>query len=159
MNTHELIVFDELEKQNFSVFFPRQDRGTDCIVTAKRPGEKFVPVQIKGSKKHGSGGAWFVLNKKKIDEIPDQIWLFVWPDINQQLEFEAVYLVITARDLSARIDAVSGVGKNNRVDLYFTNLGEKVLQTRGMKGTDEHDRNRDFTSFRDNWSLISERLA
>ncbi len=77
MNTHELIAFDELEKQDFSVFFPRQDRGTDCIVTSKKPGKKFVPLQIKGSKKHGSGGAWFVLNKKKIDEIPEQIWLVV----------------------------------------------------------------------------------
>ncbi|MCH8910418.1 MAG: hypothetical protein IH867_06740 [Chloroflexi bacterium] len=159
MNTHELIAFDELEKQGFSVFFPRQDRGIDCVVTTKQLGRKFVPIQIKGSKKHGSGGAWFVIYKTKIDEIPDQIWLFVWPEVNQQGEFETLFLLIEARELSKRIDAVSKIGKGNRVDLYFTKVGEKTIQTRGLNKLNKAETARDFSRFIGNWKLIAKRLS
>lgn len=159
MNTHELIAFDELEKQGFSVFFPRQDRGIDCVVTAKQFNGKFVPIQIKGSKKHGSGGAWFVLNKKKIAEIPEQIWLFVWPEVNQKQELETLFLLIEARELSKRIDAVSKIGQGNRADLYFTKVGERTIQTRGLKNRDKPGAARDFSRFIGNWKLIAKRLS
>ncbi len=157
MNTHELVAFDELEKQGFSVFFPRMDRGIDCVVTSTPLGKKFAPIQIKGSKKHGSGGAWFVLSKKKISEIPTQIWLFVWPEVNQQQEFETQFLLIQANELIKRVDAVS-TSSGNRVDLYFTKDGEKTIQTRGLKKNTKPEAARDFTKFVGNWKLVNKNL-
>ncbi|MCH8230194.1 MAG: hypothetical protein IIA53_07690 [Chloroflexi bacterium] len=159
MNTHELVVFDELEELGFSVFYPRRDRGIDCLVTTKKPGDKYVPIQIKGSKKYGTGGGWFVFNIRKLEQQPDQIWIFVWPDLNQKQEFEAFFIVIEASELLERIRAVSTIGKSGRIDLYFEAKGDRVLQTRGLKKTSTPEQERDFTSFVGNWKLIAKRLS
>ena len=161
MNTHELVVFDELEEQGFSVFYPRRDRGVDCLVTAKQPGDKYVPIQIKGSKKYETptSGGWFVFNIRKLEQQLDQIWIFVWPDLNQKQEFEAFFIVIEASELLERIRAVSTIGKSGRIDLYFEARGDRVLQTRGLKKTSTPEQERDFTPFIGNWKLIAKRLS
>ena len=154
MNAHELIVFDKLESKGYSVFYPRRDRGVDCVVTSQELQGKFVKIQIKGSRKYEGGGGWFQVSRNQLETAKADIWIFIWPDILRPGKIEPMFLLIRPGELLHRALSVPGPGSNETLNLYFERREDQIIQTRGLRKKTSPEPARNFTAYLDNWQLV-----
>ncbi|MBM3957349.1 MAG: hypothetical protein FJ313_04790 [Gemmatimonadetes bacterium] len=139
MNVHELVLSEVLESAGFSVFYPRTDRGIDCVVTARDGRGGPIALQVKGSRMYetGCGGCgWFQVRAGDLTDPKADYLVFVWPTLTKGgRSLEMTYLLIAPADLRDKLASYGAkVTTGRRHNLYFVRdqRTDKVFERRGM---------------------------
>jgi len=165
MNVHELIVFDALENANLSAFFPRRDRGVDCLVTDLEGPRRHIRLQVKGSRTYNLGDSWFQIRETQLRAGKADYWIFVWPTSDAgKGKLEASFLMIPPQELLDKLKSYgSKTDTRGRFNVYFVRdrRTNKVFDHRNVKKGSKPGRGREYTEYlvrnRD-WSRLKKAL-
>lgn len=163
----EFLVGDHINRRlgkQFDVWVPTRDTGVDLLVTSKKRQGKSVGLQVKFSRgfniraemaEHLVATSWFALDPAKIRNSQADLWAFVILTLRHKEHF----VVIPTQELRKRIPPTTG----SKWNLYLWVLNDKsCYQVRDL-GREEtlnilhngvRDRQRDFSEWLENWTLL-----
>jgi len=171
LDPSELLVAEELGKQfrDSELCFPLKDRGVDLILVRHLPENlrKAISFQVKGSRTwetpdEGCGG-WHKLSRQKLlkDSQKLDYYVFVFFQLKEgkrTLRVEPRFLIIPTQDLLKRIGEYKG-REGEMLNFQF-NISKdgRVYDWRGLRrGEGKEEEARNYSSYLDNWTQISER--
>jgi hypothetical protein len=164
----------EIHYPSWNVWVPSKDTGIDLLVTNAK-NTKAVSLQVKFSKDFIPtkqqillqtkliAAGWWTLQDKKINESRADLWVFVLPSFT---EHQTSFIIIPPADLLRRLRQIHGKAeKRIHSYLWVTKTGY-CWEARGLAKADQEmlafdrfdGKDRDFTSFLDDWNKIERQM-
>jgi hypothetical protein len=153
-----------------NVWIPLRDTGIDLLVSDRR-NRRAISLQVKYSKdflvthmgaafqKQLRACGWWTINRGGLRMSPADYWVFVL----QGFASRSVDFVVVPRvELWRRLRAVHGTAKRIQTYIWVTEA-KRCWETRGLNRSDQlliahgdyRHRDRDFTSWLNNWTPIA----
>jgi hypothetical protein len=159
--------------KRYLVWVPSKDTGIDLLVTNPKS-RRQASIQVKFSKDFLAPGSvpsfqrglracgWWTLNRSKIKNSAADLWVFVLYSFDSR---DVQYVVVAPKRLLAILKGVHGNVKTYNVYLWVTTKS-KCWETRGLTQAEQSlvavdmysNTARDFTSYLNDWTALSDKL-
>lgn len=158
----------------WSVWVPSKDTGIDLLVTNAR-NTKAVSFQVKFSKDFNPSqrhillqnkllaAGWWTHQEKKVKESRANFWVFVLPSFMEQ---ENSFIIITPAELLRRLRRIHPKAEKAIHSYLWVTKSRRCWEARDLTSDEQEmlvfdlfpDKNRDFTSFLNEWGEIERRM-
>ena len=158
----------------WNVWIPSKDTGIDFLITNAK-NTKTVSLQVKFSKDfnpthrkdflkpHLKAAGWWSLQADKIRNSPADLWVFVLPSFTDRQDS---FILIPPAELLRRLRSIHGKSLKRIQSYLWITRKKQCWEARGLNKVDQEkiafncysDKERDFSSFLNNWKSLEQLL-